>query len=155
MDNLLDGSVIVALSILGLIASISIAAIVRYPKVNDALKIIGVLSSLMGVVTGAFVTYFFTKPQIISAQESLASIQAENTQLQSRIADLTGSLEIFENIVLKSPDGENETMLVPAKYEKVTERIMEDAIVKICDRQKDGSCVFREEKELRLVPVKK
>ena len=61
-------SAVVALGILALIAAIEVAAIARYDA-GDAIKIWGLLGTLVGVVTGAFVTYFFTKGAADSAKK--------------------------------------------------------------------------------------
>ena len=151
MNETLDGSVLVAISILTLIAGISITAIIRYPKVKDALKIISVLSSLMGVVTGAFVTYFFTKPQIVSAQENFATAQAENLILQNRIADLSGSLEVYENVVIETPNDEEKEVLLPAEYKMVNKKLWKRVEEKVCEMQEDGTCNYRS--ITKLVPI--
>lgn len=88
------GSVIVACAILALIASVGIIAILKYKTVEEALKVWGVLSGLMGVVTGAFVTYFFTHPQIVEAKRELKTAQ---TQLaEAKITAEVASQEIEE-----------------------------------------------------------
>ncbi len=81
-------SVIVAVTLLAVIASVGIAAIIKYETVEDALKIWGALSGLMGVVTGVFVTYFFTHPQIVEAERKVAEAQVEITEatLSARVA---------------------------------------------------------------------
>ncbi len=53
-------SAVVGVGILAAVASITIAAILRY-SVDDAVKIWTLLSGLVGVVTGSFITYFFTR----------------------------------------------------------------------------------------------
>lgn len=67
VDGVGWASTIVALALLLLIGGVMIAAIKKYPKVDDALKVCGVLSGILGVVVGSFGTYFFTK-QVVQAE---------------------------------------------------------------------------------------
>jgi hypothetical protein len=80
-------SSIVAVGILATIAGITIAAILRY-SIDDALKIWGALSALVGVVTGSFVTYFFTR-QVAQQANKRAEESAQAAQAASRQNALT------------------------------------------------------------------
>ena len=61
-------STAVALGMLAIIGVAGVSAIWRYDTIDDALKIWAVLGTLIGVVSGAFVAYFFTKDQVGEAQ---------------------------------------------------------------------------------------
>jgi hypothetical protein len=64
-------SVVIGLALLLLIGAIAVSAIRKYP-VDDALKVVGALAGLLGVVTGAFTTYFFTRQPLIEARQQVA-----------------------------------------------------------------------------------
>lgn len=83
-------STLVALGILSLIAIISIAAIMRY-KAEEALKILGVLSGLFGVVTGTFVTYFFTREPITIATQRAEVAETRATTAELKLANLAAN----------------------------------------------------------------
>ena len=61
-------SATVAVTVIAVVGAISIAAIAKYPTVDDALKFWSALSGLVGLATGAFVTYFFSKGNVQQAQ---------------------------------------------------------------------------------------
>lgn len=94
-----NSSVIVALAILILITIIGVTAILKY-EVEGALKIFGVLSGLFGVVTGAFVSYFFTHQKIELQQKQVRSLikevnylSKENTLLAKNTIDFTNKAQ--------------------------------------------------------------
>jgi hypothetical protein len=64
-------SVIIGIALFLLIGLITVAAIWKYP-VDDALKIVSALAGLLGVVTGACTTYFFTRQPLIEARQQVA-----------------------------------------------------------------------------------
>lgn len=68
-------SAIVAVSIVALIGAIGCTAIIHYSSVNDALKIWSSLAGLLGVITGAFVSYFFTRQ---STQQAVKTAEVAN-----------------------------------------------------------------------------
>jgi len=81
------GPTLVALGLLALIGAISVSAIFHYSTVDDALKFWSVLSGLVGVVTGAFVAFFFTRATVQAATlgtEALKGV-AEKAQEQSDV----------------------------------------------------------------------
>lgn len=80
-------SAVVASVILILIGAITVTAIREYDTVEDALKIWAALSALIGVVTGAFVAYFFTKDQVIQANE-----RADEQSNKARVAEMTAGV---------------------------------------------------------------
>lgn len=62
-------SAAVAIAILALIGAVTVAAIFRYSTLTEVLQIWQAMAALIGLVTGAFVTYFFTRGSVESAQE--------------------------------------------------------------------------------------
>jgi hypothetical protein len=62
-------TVVIAIAIIALVGAIAIAAIVKYSTVDEALKFWSALSGLVGLITGALVTYFFSRGNIQQAQE--------------------------------------------------------------------------------------
>lgn len=79
------GPTLVALGILALIGAVAVSAIFHYKTVDDALKFWSVLSGLVGVVTGAFVAFFFTRGTVQAAAQGTEALQgvAEKAQEQS------------------------------------------------------------------------
>ncbi|HEY9286918.1 MAG TPA: hypothetical protein VIT43_02735 [Candidatus Dormibacteraeota bacterium] len=69
-------SAVVALALLFLVTAITIAAIARY-SVDDALKIWNGLTAIVGVITGAFVSYFFTRGTVQQAISQVSKAQDE------------------------------------------------------------------------------
>jgi hypothetical protein len=71
-----------------MIGAVTIAGINKYPTTTEALEIWSSLSPVVGLITGAFVTYFFTRGAIQSAhgQARDASLLAARSQER---ADLT------------------------------------------------------------------
>jgi hypothetical protein len=67
------GAVAFAGGVLFAITAIAIAAIARY-TVEDALKVWTGLNGLIGVITGAAATYFFTRPAATKAQAFTAAM---------------------------------------------------------------------------------
>jgi hypothetical protein len=65
------GPAVVALGIIALVAGITISAIFHYDSVDDALKFWAGLTALVGVITGAFVSYFFTRGTVETAKQGL------------------------------------------------------------------------------------
>jgi hypothetical protein len=66
-------SAAVALGLIGLIGAICIAAIIKYDNIDDALKFWSALAGLLGVITGAAATYFFTRTSVNAAQTAAQS----------------------------------------------------------------------------------
>lgn len=83
-------SVVVAVAVIAVVGGIAIAAIVKYSTVDEALKFWSALSGLVGLITGAFVTYFFSRGTIQQAQqEKSQAIQ----QTQAATAEKTTALQ--------------------------------------------------------------
>lgn len=78
------GPTIVAVGILALVGTIAVSAIFRYDTVDDALKFWSALSGLIGVVTGALVTYFFTRETVQAAQQAATALQDTTQQAQQQ-----------------------------------------------------------------------
>ncbi len=66
-------SALVAVAVIALIGAIACTAIIHYSKVDDALKIWSGLTGLVGVVTGALVSYFFTRATTQQATQTAAA----------------------------------------------------------------------------------
>jgi uncharacterized membrane protein HdeD (DUF308 family) len=81
-------SAAVALGLIGLIGAIAIAAIIKYDNTEDALKFWSALSGLLGVITGAAATYFFTRPAVNAAQ-SAAQSASQAAEAAGRQAEAT------------------------------------------------------------------
>ena len=60
----------VAVALILLIAAVSVTGIARYP-VEEFLKIWAALTGLIGIITGAIVTYFFTRTSLDQAERKL------------------------------------------------------------------------------------
>jgi hypothetical protein len=93
-------SAVVATAILTLIGAVTIAGIIKYPTTTEALEIWSTLTPLVGLITGAFVTYFFTRGEIQTAQEQakearlLASRQQQQAAItQQALVRVAGALE--------------------------------------------------------------
>lgn len=71
-NRAVNGSASVALGLLGVIGVVLAIATWRYPA-SDLQKVIGSLGPLLGVVSGAFVTYFFTRPAVQAGEKALAA----------------------------------------------------------------------------------
>lgn len=69
-------SAAVAVSIVVLLGAVLVAAILKYDTVDEALQLSTSLSALFGVVTGAFVSYFFTRGTTSAAQAAVTAAQA-------------------------------------------------------------------------------
>lgn len=96
----------VALGILAVIALFGVTAIVRY-NVEGALKIFGVLSGLIGVVTGAFVTFFFTRYPLAEAKQQAVVAEERATEAEARYANLSHQAAAFASRVATAPDQTN------------------------------------------------
>ncbi|WP_375485658.1 hypothetical protein [uncultured Jatrophihabitans sp.] len=68
-------STAVAIAILALIGLVLGIGAVRYSE-GDLSKLIGALGPLLGIVTGAFVTYFFTRSAVQTTKQA-ADVQTE------------------------------------------------------------------------------
>lgn len=94
-------STVVALGILTLIGAIVVSAIVHYNSVDDALKIWTGLTALLGVVTGAFVSYFFTRGTTQAAQDARKEAENAREEAQTKGNALTATLGLItdENLL--------------------------------------------------------
>lgn len=83
-------SAAVAIAIIAIVGAIAITAIAKYSTVDEALKFWSALSGLVGLITGALVTYFFSRGNIQQAQaEKNQAVQ----QSQAATADKTAALQ--------------------------------------------------------------
>jgi hypothetical protein len=86
-------STVVACMIILLIGTITTTAIVRYPA-DDALKVWAALGSIVGVVTGALVTYFFSRSAVQNAQSLAASSHQDAKQFEARARQVHDALTV-------------------------------------------------------------
>jgi hypothetical protein len=75
-------SAFVAATIVLLVAGVTITAILRYP-VEEALKVWGGLAPVGGVITGAVVTYFFSRGSVDAAKR-IAAAERERADTAGR-----------------------------------------------------------------------
>jgi hypothetical protein len=76
-------------------SSPTVTAILKYPSPDDALKIWAALSGVAGLITGAFVTYFFTQGivQEAKAARNVVLEQAEKAEARAEaLAATVGKL---------------------------------------------------------------
>ncbi len=86
-----------------MIAAFGVAAIVRY-NVEGALKILGVMSGVIGLLTGAFGTYFFTRYPIAEARQKAAIAETRAAEAESKLATATQQATTFAARVASAPD---------------------------------------------------
>jgi hypothetical protein len=60
----------VAIALIALVTAVAVTSIIKYP-INDFLKVWEALAGIVGVITGAVVTYFFMKATLIETQRQL------------------------------------------------------------------------------------
>jgi len=96
-------SALVALGILSVLALFGVTAILRY-NVEGALKIFGVLSGLIGVVTGAFVTFFFTRYPLAEARHQAVVAEERTAEMEARLTNLSHQAATFASRVATAPD---------------------------------------------------
>jgi len=83
----------VAVALILLIAAVSVTGISRY-SVEEFLKIWAALTGLVGIITGAVVTYFFTRTSLDNAERKLEDTQRklETVEREHTRALLTGEI---------------------------------------------------------------
>lgn len=81
-------SAVVATVLLVVIGAITVAGIYKYDSTSEALEIWSSLTPLIGLITGAFVTYFFTRGAIQTAHTQAREAAQRAATLQER-ADRT------------------------------------------------------------------
>jgi membrane protein YqaA with SNARE-associated domain len=87
-------SAFVAACVMLFLAGVTIAAIVEYP-VDDALKVWAALGSVAGVITGAFVAYFFTRGTVQALGQTAA---AERQRADAAERNLTTLVRAIDQI---------------------------------------------------------
>lgn len=92
-DSWGPGPAVVAVGILALIGAITISAIFHYTNVDDALKFWSALAGLAGVVTGAFVSFFFTRATVQTAQQAVQTLTKTASQAQQQATAATQQAE--------------------------------------------------------------
>ena len=87
-------SALVAIALVVLVAAITVTAIIRY-DVDSALKIWSSLGTVVGILTGAVVTYFFTRDTVAVAKKQVEGAQAqmeiERTRAHESLAALAAA----------------------------------------------------------------
>jgi hypothetical protein len=79
-DGISLASTLVAITLLLVLGAILAIGATRYNE-GDLVKLIGALGPLLGIVTGAFVTYFFTRQAVQHAQTAAgARVASEAAQ---------------------------------------------------------------------------
>lgn len=73
----------VAVALILLIAAVSVTGIARYP-VEEFLKIWAALTGLVGIITGAIVTYFFTRASLDQAERRVVNAERKLEDEQAR-----------------------------------------------------------------------
>src|SRR5690242_15681878 len=82
-------AVVAALGIFALLMAINITAIVVYGRsgVDDAMKLVGIYAGLLGIVTGAIASYFFTRTTTQVAQQAANQATATARDAQQKESD--------------------------------------------------------------------
>ena len=89
-------SALVAGALVLLVGGIQVVAILKYDTVDDAIKFWNGLTSLVGLFTGAFVTYFFTKPARQEAKQRNDEAKSERQRADESLGalvDAAGQLD--------------------------------------------------------------
>ena len=86
-----------------MIAICGVAAILRY-NVEGALKILGVLSGVFGVLIGAFVTYFFTRIPIAEARQKAVVAETRAAEAESKLSAVSQQAATFAGRIASAPD---------------------------------------------------
>src|SRR5437763_3277829 len=92
-------SAFVAVGVLALIGAIAVTGEIKY-GVEDFIKVWTALAGLVGVVTGAVVTYFFTRATVSAAQATATTAartadqaESETRRVKARARDLHAALQ--------------------------------------------------------------
>ena len=77
-------SAVVACALIALVGTVTVAAILKY-EIDSTLKMWAALGTIVGVLTGAFVSYFFSRSSIDAArtEATLAKENAKTAQAHS------------------------------------------------------------------------
>ena len=78
-------SAVVGTALILMLGGVIVAGVLRYPNVDDALKLFGGFSAIVGVITGAFVSYFFTRGTVQQANQAAAE-HAERADTEAKNA---------------------------------------------------------------------
>ncbi len=105
-------SAVVALGVIAAVAAIAITAIVHYASVDDALKFWSALSGLIGIITGAMVTYFFSRGTVQSATADAAAAREDKNHATER-AD-TASQALSAALLHVDPQKSDELLQTPS-----------------------------------------
>jgi hypothetical protein len=97
-------STIVAITILIVLALVTIVTLLRYPNVDSSLKVITAFSGILGTAIGAIMTYFFTREPIAQIQKQATAYEARAVAAEKRLAAFQSSASQFVYSVKTSPD---------------------------------------------------
>ncbi len=103
-DQVTLGSTVVAVAILAIIGLVLAIAAVRYDE-GDLAKVVGALGPLLGVVTGAFVTYFFNRSAVQASAATATAATARSQDLHNALTTVVAGL---------SPSDGAQAMATPA-----------------------------------------
>jgi hypothetical protein len=105
-------SAIVALGVIAAVATMATVAVIHYQSVDDALKFWSALSGLVGIITGAMVTYFFSRGTVQAAQDQAQTASAQATAATSSANTAKAALGVA--LLGVDPDKGRELMANPA-----------------------------------------
>jgi hypothetical protein len=116
-DGISLASTLVAITLLLVLGSILAIGATRYTE-GDLAKLIGALGPLLGIVTGAFVTYFFTRQAVQHAQTA-AGAQVATELAQSAAQDAATRADGLRNAITQifaelPPDQAKHLKAIPA-----------------------------------------
>ena len=90
-DHVDSASTAVAIAILALIGLVLGIGAVRYSE-GDLAKLLGALGPLLGIVTGAFVTYFFSRSAVQTTKQVAAVQTSQAATARNRSQELHNAL---------------------------------------------------------------
>jgi hypothetical protein len=91
-------STIVAVALILFLAIIMVIALTRY-TIDEVLKLWAGLGTIVGILTGTFGTYFFTR-QSAEAKVQAAQAKVEKAQVETRLAET--QLKTFKSISIET-----------------------------------------------------
>ena len=97
-------SAVVACALIVMVSAIGITAIIRY-SVTDALKVWTALGPVIGVITGAFVTYFFTRKAVAAEKEHAVVAEKRMAETRAALTRVAGHVpqDLWPNIIASDP----------------------------------------------------
>jgi hypothetical protein len=105
----MDQSTIFALVIIVTLAVISIAAIVKYSTVDEALKVLSVLTGLFGATISAAGTYYFTRGEVKQAASEISEAKTTLTTETTKREAAEQAAAVYSSLV-KLPEEKRATL---------------------------------------------